>query len=121
MLGGRARTGEVHGGEGKLARWSIGGEEGRGRGLRDGLVLGGSNGVGGGVPGRGERSGSLVWGGMERGGAGTRGGEVKRGEGARQEGELRTGGTGGRRRVAKSSSRSATESSRGTARAGEHT
>ena len=42
-------------------------------------VGGGNHGVGGDVPGRGERSGGLVWGGTERGGAGTRGGEAKRG------------------------------------------
>ena len=55
---------------------SIGGEEGRGRGLRGEVVLGGGNGVGGGIPGHGERRRSLVWGGTERGGAGTRGGKV---------------------------------------------
>ena len=69
--GGGRGVGELHGGEEKLARGSIGGEEGRGRGLRDGVVLGGDNGGRGGVPGRGEGSGSLAWGGMERGGAGT--------------------------------------------------
>ena len=42
-------------------------------------VGGGNHGVGGDVPGHGERSGGLVWGGTERGGAGTRGGEAKRG------------------------------------------
>ena len=84
--GERGRVGDLHGGEGKLARGPIGGEEGRGRGLRDGVVLGGGNGGRGGVPGRGEGSGGLAWGGMERGGAGTQGGEAKWGEGARQKG-----------------------------------
>ena len=42
-------------------------------------VGGGNHGVGGDVPGHGERSGGLVWGGTERGLAGTRGGEAKRG------------------------------------------
>ena len=42
-------------------------------------VGGGNHGVGGDVPGRGERSGGLVWGGTERGLAGTRGGEAKMG------------------------------------------
>ena len=42
-------------------------------------VGGGNHGMGGDVPGCGERSGGLVWGGTERGGAGTRGGEAKMG------------------------------------------
>jgi len=77
---GRWRGRELHGGEEKLTRGSIGGEEGRGRGLRDGVVLSGGNGVGGGVPGCREGSGGLDWGVMERGGVGARGGEVNRKE-----------------------------------------
>ena len=44
--GERGRVGDLHGGEGKLARGPIGGEEGRGRGLRGRVVLGGGNGMG---------------------------------------------------------------------------
>jgi len=73
---------------------SVGAEGGRRWGLHGDVVLGGGNGVGGGVPRRGERKASSVWGGAERGGAGTRGGEAKWGEeGCR--GELGRGGVKG--------------------------
>jgi len=66
----------------------------RRKGFRGGLRRSGGHGVGGGVPGRGERRASSVWGGAERGGAGTRGGEAKWGEeGCR--GELGRGGVKG--------------------------
>ena len=42
--GERGMAGELHGGEWKLARGSIGGEEGRGRGLHGGLGGGGGHG-----------------------------------------------------------------------------
>ena len=48
VLGGGGGVGELHGGEEKLARGSIGGEEGRGRGLRGEVVLSSGNGLGGG-------------------------------------------------------------------------
>ena len=51
---------ELHGGEWKLARRSIGGEERRGRGLRGEVVHGGGYGGRGGVPERGEGSGGSV-------------------------------------------------------------
>ena len=73
---------------------SVGAEGGRRWGLHGDVVLGGGNGVGGGVPGRGERRASSVWGGAERGGAGMQGGEAKWGEeGCR--GELGRGGVKG--------------------------
>ena len=51
---------ELHGGEWKIARRSIGGEERRGRGLRGEVVHGGGYGGRGGVPERGEGSGGSV-------------------------------------------------------------
>ncbi|KAG2561854.1 hypothetical protein PVAP13_8KG274302 [Panicum virgatum] len=52
-------------------------------------MAGGGNGGRGGVPGRREGSGGLGWGGMERGGAGTRDGEVKEGGEGLQRGARR--------------------------------
>jgi len=96
----------------------------RRKGFRGGLRRSSGHGVGGGVPGRGERRASSVWGGAERGGAVTRGGEAKWGEeGCR--GKLGRGGVkGGRTGVGGALSRRRRRGvlalEHGTVRAGEH-